>query len=43
VAASDQRWLAGALAVIVAFMIGQIAAGLLARSLALLSDAAHRS
>lgn len=40
-AESDQRWLAGALAVIVAFMIGEVVVGLLAGSLALLSDAAH--
>ncbi|MFD2416610.1 cation diffusion facilitator family transporter [Amycolatopsis pigmentata] len=38
---SDQRWLTGALVVIVAFMAGEVAAGLLAGSLALLSDAAH--
>ncbi|TCO59891.1 cation diffusion facilitator family transporter [Actinocrispum wychmicini] len=38
---SDQRWLAGALAVIVVFMLGEVVVGLLAGSLALLSDAAH--
>ncbi|RDI68124.1 cobalt-zinc-cadmium efflux system protein [Nocardia pseudobrasiliensis] len=38
---SDRRWLAGALAVIAAFMVGEVTVGLLARSLALLSDAAH--
>lgn len=39
--AADQRWLAGALAVIAAFMVGEVVVGLLAGSLALLSDAAH--
>ncbi|WP_020495233.1 cation diffusion facilitator family transporter [Sciscionella marina] len=38
---SDKRWLAGALAVIGVFMLGEVVAGLLAGSLALLSDAAH--
>ncbi len=38
---SDRRWLAGALAVIVVFMVCEVTVGLLARSLALLSDAAH--
>ncbi|WP_405488800.1 cation diffusion facilitator family transporter [Nocardia sp. NBC_00511] len=38
---SDKRWLAGALAVIVAFLAGEVVVGLLASSLALLSDAAH--
>ncbi|MVU79115.1 cation diffusion facilitator family transporter [Nocardia sp. ET3-3] len=38
---SDKRWLAGALAVIVAFLLGEVVVGLVARSLALLSDAAH--
>ncbi|MGW5314881.1 cation diffusion facilitator family transporter [Nocardia thailandica] len=38
---SDRRWLAGALAVIVAFLIGEVIVGLIAGSLALLSDAAH--
>lgn len=37
----DQRWLAVALGVIVAFMVGEVVAGLLARSLALISDGAH--
>jgi len=37
----DRRWLVGALAVIVAYMIGEVAVGILARSLALISDAAH--
>jgi cobalt-zinc-cadmium efflux system protein len=39
--AADRRWLAAALAVIVAFMVGEIAAGLAAHSLALVTDAAH--
>ncbi|MBU3065813.1 cation diffusion facilitator family transporter [Nocardia sp. NEAU-G5] len=38
---SDRRWLAGALAVIVAFMLGEVIVGIAAGSLALLSDAAH--
>lgn len=38
---ADRRWLAAALAVIVAFMIGEVVAGLIAHSLALLTDAAH--
>jgi len=38
---SDRRWLAGALAVIVAFMAGEVVVGVVAGSLALLSDAAH--
>ncbi|WP_414738908.1 cation diffusion facilitator family transporter [Mycobacterium nebraskense] len=38
---SDQRWLAGALAVIVAFMLGEVVVGIAASSLALISDAAH--
>lgn len=40
-AAVDRRWLAVALALIVAFMGVEVVAGLLAGSLALLSDAAH--
>jgi cobalt-zinc-cadmium efflux system protein len=40
-ASADRRWLAGALALIVAFMAGEVAAGLAAHSLALISDAAH--
>jgi cobalt-zinc-cadmium efflux system protein len=40
-AAGDRRWLAGALAVIVLFMVGEIGVGIAAGSLALLSDAAH--
>ncbi len=38
---ADRRWLGAALVVIVAFMIGEVIAGLLAHSLALLTDAAH--
>ena len=38
---ADARWLSGALALILAFMAGEVAAGLTAHSLALLSDAAH--
>jgi cobalt-zinc-cadmium efflux system protein len=38
---ADWRWLAAATALIVAFMAGEVAAGLIAHSLALLSDAAH--
>ncbi|BDB44178.1 putative cation transporter [Mycobacterium sp. 20KCMC460] len=38
---SDRRWLLGALAVIVAFMIGEVTVGVVASSLALISDAAH--
>ncbi|MCX4094911.1 cation diffusion facilitator family transporter [Nocardia sp. alder85J] len=38
---SDRRWLAGALVAIVLFMIGEVIAGVIAGSLALLSDAAH--
>src|ERR1700741_1260503 len=38
---ADWRWLAAATALIVAFMAGEVAAGLVAHSLALLSDAAH--
>ncbi|MFI5779731.1 cation diffusion facilitator family transporter [Nocardia sp. NPDC051570] len=38
---SDRRWLAGALAVIVIFLLGEVTVGVLAGSLALLSDAAH--
>ncbi len=40
-AQADRRWLLGALALIVAFMIGEVTAGLLAHSLALVSDAGH--
>jgi cobalt-zinc-cadmium efflux system protein len=38
---ADARWLSGALALILAFMVGEVAAGLAANSLALISDAAH--
>jgi cobalt-zinc-cadmium efflux system protein len=38
---ADRRWLGVALALILAFMVGEVVAGLLADSLALLSDAAH--
>src|SRR4051794_10141313 len=38
---ADRRRLAAALALIVAFMVVEVVAGLLASSLALLSDAAH--
>lgn len=37
----DRRWLSAALALIVAFMAAEVAAGLASGSLALLSDAAH--
>ncbi|WP_052955285.1 cation diffusion facilitator family transporter [Mycobacterium nebraskense] len=40
-AESDRRWLGAALAVIAAFMVGEVFVGLIAGSLALLSDAAH--
>ena len=38
---SDARWLAAAGALIVAFMCAEVTAGVIAHSLALLSDAAH--
>jgi cobalt-zinc-cadmium efflux system protein len=38
---ADRRWLLGALVLIVAFMIGEVVAGLFAHSLALLTDAGH--
>jgi cobalt-zinc-cadmium efflux system protein len=38
---ADWRWLAAAGALIVAFMVGEVVAGIAAHSLALLSDAAH--
>jgi cobalt-zinc-cadmium efflux system protein len=38
---ADWRWLAAAGALIVVFMAGEVAAGVVAHSLALLSDAAH--
>src|ERR1700747_3327316 len=40
-AGADARWLSGALALILAFMAGEVVAGLAAHSLALISDAAH--
>jgi cobalt-zinc-cadmium efflux system protein len=40
-AGADARWLLGALALILAFMAGEVVAGLAAHSLALISDAAH--
>jgi len=40
-AATDRRWLFAALSVIVAFMIAEVTVGLLAGSLALLTDAGH--
>jgi cobalt-zinc-cadmium efflux system protein len=39
--AADRRWLLTALAVVVAFMVGEVVAGLLAHSLALVADAGH--
>ena len=38
---ADRRWLAVALGVIATFMVVEVVAGILADSLALLSDAAH--
>src|SRR5229473_3408352 len=38
---ADARWLSGALALILAFMAGEVIAGVAAHSLALISDAAH--
>lgn len=38
---ADTRWLAAAGALIVVFMVGEVVAGVIAHSLALLSDAAH--
>jgi cobalt-zinc-cadmium efflux system protein len=40
-ARADRRWLAAALAVVLAFMVGEVVAGLLGHSLALLTDSAH--
>jgi cobalt-zinc-cadmium efflux system protein len=40
-AGADPRWLGAALALIIAFMAAEVAAGLAAHSLALISDAAH--
>jgi len=39
--AADRRWLSGAFVVVVAFMVAEVVAGLLAHSLALLTDAGH--
>src|SRR5919197_1239204 len=39
--AGDRRWLLTALGVVVAFMVAEVIAGLLAHSLALLADAGH--
>lgn len=38
---ADRRWLAGALALIVLFMVGEVIAGVAAHSLVLISDAGH--
>jgi cobalt-zinc-cadmium efflux system protein len=38
---ADRRYLLGALGLIAAFMVGEVTVGLLARSLALISDAGH--
>ena len=38
---ADRRWLSVALALIVAFMLAEVAIGVLSRSLALISDSAH--
>jgi cobalt-zinc-cadmium efflux system protein len=38
---ADRRWLGAALAVVLAFMVAEVIAGLLAHSLALITDAAH--
>src|SRR5271154_6090008 len=38
---ADARWLSAALALILAFMVGEVIAGLAAHSLALISDSAH--
>ncbi|MBF6329646.1 cation diffusion facilitator family transporter [Nocardia transvalensis] len=38
---SDRRWLAGALAVFVVYIVGEVVVAVIAGSLALLSDAAH--
>lgn len=38
---ADARWLYGALALILAFMAGEVVAGVVAHSVALISDAAH--
>jgi cobalt-zinc-cadmium efflux system protein len=38
---ADRRWLSAALVLLAAFMVGEVIAGLLAHSLALLTDAGH--
>ena len=40
-AGADRRWLLAALAVVLAFMVAEVVAGLLAPSLALITDAGH--
>jgi cobalt-zinc-cadmium efflux system protein len=40
-ARADRRWLLAAFAVVVAFMVGEVLAGLLAHSLVLITDAGH--
>jgi cobalt-zinc-cadmium efflux system protein len=40
-ARTDRRWLFAALALVLAFMVGEVVAGLMAHSLALLTDAGH--
>ncbi|MCW2497006.1 cation diffusion facilitator family transporter, partial [Jatrophihabitans sp.] len=40
-ATADRRWLAAALAVVVVFMAGEVVAGLVAHSIALITDAGH--
>jgi cobalt-zinc-cadmium efflux system protein len=40
-ARTDRRWLVAALAVVVAFMVAEVVAGILAHSLALITDSAH--
>lgn len=40
-ARTDRHWLVAALAVVVAFMVGEVVAGILAHSLALITDSAH--
>ena len=41
VGSAGRRWLLAALAVVVAFMVGEVIAGLVAHSLALITDAGH--
>lgn len=38
---ADRRWLVAALCVVISFMVAEVVAGLLAHSLALITDAAH--